>query len=48
VVAVGNARSVRVFQGAVETVLCLHGAGSVRRRAAKTTDDPGRFDDESR
>ena len=41
-----------VFQGAVGAFFCVHGGGSIhglrRDRATKTTDDLGRFDDESR
>ena len=41
-----------VFQAAVGAVFRVHRGGSVHRlrrdRATKTTDDPGRFDDESR
>ena len=41
-----------VFQAAVGAFFRVHGGGSVhglrRDRATKTTDDPGRFDDESR
>lgn len=41
-----------VFQAAVEAFFSVHGCGSVHGRcgggAAQTTDDPGRFDDESR
>jgi len=41
-----------VFQAAVDAFFSVHGGGSVHRlrcdRATKTTDDFGRFDDESR
>jgi hypothetical protein len=41
-----------VFQAAVGAFFCVHGGGSVhglrRDRVTKTTDDFGRFDDESR
>jgi len=41
-----------VFQAAVGAFFCVHGGGSVHRcrrtRVTKTTDDFGRFDDESR
>ena len=41
-----------VFQAAVGAFLCVHGCVSVhglcRDRVTKTTDDLGRFDDESR
>jgi hypothetical protein len=40
-----------VFQAAVGALFSVHGCGRVQRprgdRAAKTTDDIGRFDDES-
>ena len=49
-VAVENGTA--AFQAAVDAFFCVHGGVSVhglrRDRATKTTDDFGRFDDESR